>query len=80
MAVTYEQAKAIVLNERPDHIINASFKLQDGYLFLPVPSNLKKDDFIFGGFVKVSNDGELTGYSAVRDTDEFNKALDNKIE
>ena len=80
MAITYEKAKALALDDRPGYVIDASFRLPDGYLFLPVPNNLKKGDFILGGFVKVSDSGEVSGYSAVRDPKEFKEALNNKIE
>lgn len=77
---SYDSAKNLILQTYKNHIIDASFRLSDGYLFLPVPKDLAKDKYILGGYVKVGFNGEMSEYSAVANPEEFREALDNQIE
>lgn len=78
--ISYDEAKKLILDVYTSHVIDGSFRLPDGYLFLPVPKSLGKEEYILGGYVKVDFNGKLTEYSPVFNPEEFKQALDNRIE
>ena len=80
MKISYTEATDLVLNNRPQTVVRSSFRLHDGFIFLPVPSDLGEDDYILGGYVKVTDAGEVVEYSPVEDPEEFKLALKSRIE
>lgn len=78
--ISYEKAKELVLKSRPGRIIDASYRLPDGYLFVAVPKSLAEDDCVFDAFTKVPASGSLEEYSPVFNPEEFKQAMKNQIE
>ena len=78
--ITYENAKNIVSKNNLGAILDSSYKLSDGYLFLAVPKDLPEEDFVLGGYFKVAFSGQLQEYSPVMNPEEFKQALINRIE
>ena len=78
--ISHEKAKELVLKSRPGRVIDAAYRLPDGYLFAAVPKGLAEDDYVFDAFSKVAAGGTIEEYSPVLNPEEFKKALKNRIE
>ena len=78
--LSYIEAKEKILKTFPDCTIRGSNRLPDGYLFVVHPQHVPDGEFYHGGLFKVTDAGEIEGYSPVMNPEEFKEALKHPIE
>ena len=78
---SFDEAKINIDYNFRDYTVSGVFELGEDYLFVVTPQNMGDDDYVLGGYYRISTeDGSIHGYSPVANPQEFKEALDKKIQ